>query len=128
MKVAGAWARATVAGQKTAAAYAELTSATDAFLVAAASSVAERIELHHMRVEGDIMRMRPVQRIELPAQRTVRLAPGGFHLMLFGVSRALKPGEKLPLVLTFEAAGGGKATLKVEAEVRAAGAASAHQH
>jgi hypothetical protein len=81
-----------------------------------------------MRVEGGIMRMRPVQRIELPARKTVKLAPGGLHLMLIGVSRPLKAGDKLPLVLTFEVPGGGKSVLQVEAEVRAAGATGSHHH
>ena len=126
--VTAAWARATVAGQNTAGAYVELTSASDAFLVAAASPVAERVELHHMRVESGIMRMRSVQRIELPARKTVKLAPGSLHLMLIGVSRPLKAGDKLPLMLTFEAPGGGKSVLEVEAEVRAVGATGSHHH
>jgi copper(I)-binding protein len=126
--VKDAWARATVAGQKTAGAYVELTSASGAVLVGAASPVAEKVELHNMSVEGGIMRMRPVQRIELPARKAVKLAPGGLHLMLIGVSRLLRAGDKLPLVLTFEVPGGGNSILQVEAEVRAAGATGSHHH
>jgi copper(I)-binding protein len=126
--VADAWARATVAGQTTAGAYATFTSASDAFLVGAASPFAERVEIHHMSLEGGVMRMRPVERIELPARKAVRLAPGGLHLMLIGVSRPLRAGERLPLALTFESRGGERAKIEVQAEIRSPSAAGAHHH
>jgi len=64
----------------------------------------------------------------LPARTTVKLAPGGLHLMLTGIKRQLKTGDKLPLTLTVEAQGGGRSVQKVEAEVRAVGAASPPHH
>ncbi len=69
-----------------------------------------------------------MQKIELPAKKTVKLAPGGLHVMLIGVKQPLKPGDKVPLVLTIEAADGARSTVKAEAEVRAVGGAQAHHH
>jgi hypothetical protein len=75
--------------------------------------VAERVELHSMQMQGDVMRMRQVDAIELPAGATVELAPGGLHLMLMGLKSPLKAGERLPLVLRFEKAGELKTELVV---------------
>jgi copper(I)-binding protein len=122
------WARATVPGQKTAGAYAELTSAANAALIAAASAAAHSVELHTMSMEGGVMRMRRVERIELPARKVVKLAPGGLHIMLIGIKQPLKPGDKVPLTLTIEMQGGGQSVHKVEAEVRGAGAAGMQHH
>src|SRR5687767_1644133 len=81
VKVANAWVRAPAPGQKTAGAYVELTSDRDAALVGAGSPAAARVEMHSSSVEGGVMRMRALPRIELPAGRTVKLAPGAIHLM-----------------------------------------------
>jgi periplasmic copper chaperone A len=121
-----AWARAPAAGQKTIGAYVELMSASDAALVSAASPLAERVELHTMTLDGGIMRMRSIPRIELPAGKAVKLAPGGMHLMVFNLKQPLKAGDKLPLVLTIQGAGASTATLEIEAEVRSE--AKGHVH
>lgn len=129
--IANAWVRAPVAGQKNASAYVELTSERDAALVAVGSPVAARAELHTMSVEGGIMRMRALPRIELPAGRAVKLAPGGLHVMLLELKQPLKVGDKVPLTLTVQpggtAAGAAATTLEVQAEVRAA-APAGHSH
>jgi copper(I)-binding protein len=131
VKVANGWLRAPVPGQKTAAAYIELTSNQNAAIVAAGSPAAARVEMHSTNMEGGIMRMRALPRIELPAGQTVKLAPGGTHLMLVDLRQTLKAGDKVPLVLSVQptgpSAGTALTTLKVELEVRAA-AASGHSH
>ena len=130
VKVANAWVRAPAPGQKTAIAYVELTSARNAALVAAGSPAAAGVEMHTMSMDGGIMRMRAVPRIELPAGRTVKLGPGGLHLMLIDVRKPLKAGDRVRLVLSVQetgpAAGMSLTTLELEAEVRAA--ATAHSH
>lgn len=118
IKVENAWARAPAPGQKTAGAYLELKSPVNASLVAAASPLAERVEIHSMSMDGGVMRMRPMQRLELPAGKTVKLAPNGIHLMLVELKRPLKAGDKIPLSLTVQTAGAAPTTLKIEAEVR----------
>jgi hypothetical protein len=130
VKVGNAWVRAPAPGQKTASVYVELTSERNAALVAAGSPAAAGVEMHTMSMDGGIMRMRAVPRIELPAGRTVKLGPGGLHLMLIEVRKPLKAGDKVRLVLSVQetgpAAGMSLTTLELEAEVRAA--ATAHSH
>lgn len=79
------------------------------------SSVAQAVELHESVMENDVMTMRPVSFIEIPAGGGVELKPGGFHIMLIGLNHALEPGAKVQLTLVFEKAG----SMTVEAEVRA---------
>ncbi len=113
------WARATVPGQKAGGAFLKIEnrgSTADRLLSAAAPT--DRVastELHSMRMEGNIMRMREVVAIDLPAGQTVALEPGGLHIMFMGLTSALKAGETLPLVLTFEKAGTVTVDVKVEA-------------
>jgi copper(I)-binding protein len=129
VKVENAWARATVPGQKTGGIYVDLTSANDATLVAAGSPVAARAELHSMSMDGGVMRMRALPRIELPAGKTVKLAPGGMHVMLVDLKQPLKAGDKIPLTLSVQSSGTALTTLQLEVPVRAAdSAADAHKH
>jgi len=127
LKVDNAWVRAPAPGQKTASAYAELMSPSNAALVTASTTVAERVELHSMSVDGGVMRMRAVPRVELPAGKTVKLAPNGLHLMLFGLKQPLKEGDKVSLELGIQSGSSAPTIVKVEAEVRAAGAADTHR-
>lgn len=84
-------------------------------LISAAGDVAKSIELHTVVDNNGVMQMRPVEGgIPVPAGGQVELKPGGFHVMLVGLNRELKPGDKVMLTLTFEKAG----TRQVEAEVR----------
>jgi copper(I)-binding protein len=92
-------------------------------LVSAASPAARVVELHtHIR-EGDVMRMRPVADIPVPPGQTVRLQPGGLHVMLIGLTRPLERGQQIPVTLRFER--GGEVTVMLE--VQAAGARG-HSH
>ena len=131
VKVTNAWVRAPAPGQKTAAAYVELTSSSNAALVAAGSPLAGAVEIHSSTVEGGVMRMRVVPRVELPAGKTVKLAPGGLHLMLLDVKQPLKVGGKVPLTLSVQpsgaTAGMSLTTIDLEAEIRAAHG-GAHKH
>ncbi len=98
-------------------------------LVAARSAAARTVELHtHIR-DGDVMRMRPVAAIELPAGQTVTLEPGGLHLMLIGLVAALRPGERVPVTLVLERAGEVTVLLTVEsAGARRPSGDGSHRH
>lgn len=113
------WARASVAANG--AAYMTISTSGSApdQLVAAASPVAGKVELHTHIVEGDVMRMRPVKAIEVNVGEPAVLKPGGLHVMLIGLKAPLKEGEKFPLTLTFTKAG----TTTVDVAVQSAGAA-----
>lgn len=99
-------------------------------LVAVTSPKAERIELHSMTNENGVMKMRKEESFALPAKGTLTFAPGGAHLMLFGLSADVKPGGKVPLTFRFKSG----ATVTLDAEARAASATApkaadaGHQH
>ena len=114
------WVRATVPGQSVAGAYLDITAKADAVLVGVASPVAARAELHTMTMDGGVMKMRPLDKLDLPAGKTVNLKPGGHHVMLIDIRRELKAGERVPLTLTVQDPRGARSTLQVDAEVRAA--------
>ena len=97
-----AWSRATAPRQTVGAAYVQLRAAAGDRLVGVSSPVAARAELHEMRMDGAVMRMREVAGLALPPGRAVALAPGGIHIMLVDLRAPLAPGQTFPLHLTFE--------------------------
>lgn len=117
-----AWVRATVPAQKTSGAFMQLNAAAPMRLVGIETAVAGRAELHEMAMQGDVMRMRQVASIELPAGKVVQLAPGGHHVMLFDLKRQLKQGEPVVLTLVLEDANGRRQRQEVTASVAALGA------
>src|SRR4030095_1400355 len=82
VEVKGAWVRGTVPGQKGTGAFMELTSKRTGRLVAVESASAGAVEIHNMKMEGSVMKMFAVNGVDLPANRTVKLAPGGYHVMM----------------------------------------------
>jgi len=114
VQAAEVWARAAAAGNS--AAYMILRNGGEAAdrLLKAESDVAEAVELHKSTMEGGMMKMAPVEIIEVPAKGQAKLEPGGLHVMLIGLKRELKAGEKIKLKLQFEKAG----MQEIEAEVR----------
>jgi hypothetical protein len=118
VSVSGAWARGTVQGQKATGAFMQLKSADGAALVGAESPVAGAVEIHEMRMEGNVMRMRPVPKLELPAGQTIELKPGGYHIMLLDLKATLKKGESVPIKLRFQGRDGKPQEVEVKAEVR----------
>lgn len=105
--VSGAWARATVPGQKATGAFMRLTSKDGARLVALSTPVAGVAEVHEMKLEEGVMRMRAVQGgLELPPGKTVELRPGGYHLMLMDLKQPLQKESTIALTLVFQDAKG----------------------
>ena len=129
--VMDAWVRLPAVSGRPAGGYfvAHGTSAADA-LVAVTSPKAERIELHSMANENGVMKMRKEDSFALPAKGTLTFAPGGAHLMLFGLATDVKACGTVPLSFRFKSG----ATVTLDAEARAASAAAAkaadtgHQH
>ena len=104
VSVADPYARAVPPGQPNSGAFMTLTnaSAQPRALVSASSPAARTVELHTHVNEDGMMRMRKVERIEIPAGTTVTLAPGGLHVMLIGLKEDLKPGTSVDLALSFD--------------------------
>lgn len=132
VSVTSPWVRATVAQQKSTGAFMQLKSAQDARLVAVQSPVAGVVEVHDMVMEGNVMRMRPLEQgLALPAGQAVELKPGGYHVMLMDLKQQVKDGDTVPLTLVIEARDGQRQNLEVQAPVRPLGAAAgqgAHSH
>ncbi|WP_376789032.1 copper chaperone PCu(A)C [Thermoflexus sp.] len=74
-------------------------------LIGAVSDVAEKVELHETRMEGDVAKMQPVPRVEIPARGRVEFKPRGLHVMLIGLKRELQVGDTFTLTLRFEKSG-----------------------
>lgn len=111
----GAWARSTVPGQKVSGAYMTLTAKQDGVrLIGASSSFARKVEIHEMRMEGDVMRMKHIPELQLTKDQGVSLAPGAYHLMLFGLKQALPERTLIPITLQFVDAKGINRNLPIQ--------------
>ena len=98
------YVRAVPPGQPNSASFMSLHNgdSRDHALVGAESPVAKVVELHTHTMKDGMMRMRPVDRVDLPAGKKVSLQPGGLHVMLIGLKQKLQPGEEIPITLVFE--------------------------
>jgi copper(I)-binding protein len=110
--------RGTVTGQKATGAFMKLKSPADTALVAVASPVAKIVEIHEMKMEGGMMKMSAIDKLPLPAGKTVDLKAGGYHVMLMDLTQELKDGQTVPVTLTFEDKAGKKTTVDVKAAVK----------
>ena len=117
VRAEGGWARATVQGQKASGAFVKLTSKVGLQLVGASSPVAGVTEVHEMKMDGDVMKMRAIPSLELPAGTAVELKPGGYHIMLMDLKAPLAKGSTVPLTLSFKDAKGSPSTLELKLPV-----------
>ena len=128
----GAWARASVVGQKATGAFMRLTASEATRLVRAQSPVAGVTEVHEMSMEGNVMKMRAVAGLDLPAGKAVELKPGSYHVMLMDLKQPLLKDAHVPLTLVFQNAQGVQSQMQVElpVAVQAPGMAQmpAHAH
>lgn len=113
------WVRGTVAAQTSTGAFMKLKAASDVALVGVASPAAGIVELHEMKMEGGVMRMAAVKKLDLPAGQVVELKPGGYHVMLMNLKSQAREGDKVPVTLTFQDKSGARFTMDVQAPVRA---------
>lgn len=100
--ISDAWVRANAPGQSVGAAYMTLKSPQDSNLFLVESPAAGSVEIHSMSVTNGVMKMRALETLPLQAGKPEKLAPGGFHLMLFDLKKALKAGEKVTFTLSFK--------------------------
>lgn len=111
------WTRQTAKGQSVGGGFMSIANAgaTPDTLVSATSPVAQKVEIHSMKMDGGIMRMRPLpDGLAIPAGGRMELKPGGFHIMLIGLKAPLALGKNVPLTLRFAKAGAVTVQLKVE--------------
>ncbi len=126
--VKDAWVRGTVAQQQATGMFAQITSSSGGRLVSASSPVAGVVEIHEMKMDGDVMKMKAIPGLDLPAGKTVELKPGGYHVMMMDLKRQLKAGETVALTLVIEGSDRKRETLEVQATVRALDGAMPMKH
>ena len=119
VEISNAWARSTAPGQEVGAAYMSLKSTMAAKLLEVKSPVAESVEIHEMSMNNGVMKMRMLDVLDLPAGKTVKLEPGGFHLMLIDLKKPLTAGENIEISLTVKDNRGKLSTQKVSLPVKA---------
>ncbi|MFZ2648848.1 MAG: copper chaperone PCu(A)C [Burkholderiaceae bacterium] len=118
-----AWVRATVAQQNATGAFMQMSSAQGGKLVSVKSPVAGVVEIHEMAMQGNVMKMRALSGLELPAGKAVKLEPGGVHVMLLDLKQQIKDGDSVALTFVIEGKDGKRETLEVKAPVKPLGAA-----
>ena len=136
LKIEGAWVRATVPGQSGTGGFMTITASEPLSLVGVASPVAGVGEVHEMKMEGDVMKMRAMPALELPAGKPVELKPGGYHVMLLDLKAPLAKDTVVPITLVFKDSKGAESKLELKVPVSAtvpaqAGAAAmmdGHKH
>lgn len=124
ISVSDAWAAPTPGGVDVSAGYLTIANpgGVDDQLIAVSSPRAARVEIHEMQDDNGVMRMRAVPALAVPAGGEVQLAPGGYHLMFFGVTQPFTEGEEIPVALSFQSG----ATVNVSLPVRPGGGQHGH--
>ena len=123
IKIENAYTRATAPGQQVAGGFLKIENkgATDQ-LISASSPVAGEVQLHEMAMDGNVMKMRQVKDIAVPANGAVELKPGGLHLMFMNIKTPLAAGETVPVKLKFAKAGEVEVKMPVNAMGQHSGA------
>ena len=116
IKVEGAWARSTPPGAKTAAAYLTVVNAgkENDTLMSASTPVAGMADVHRSFMDNGVMKMRPAGPLDLKPGASLKLAPGGYHVMLMDLKQPLAAGQTFPVTLVFKKAGNVTAMVKVQ--------------
>lgn len=129
VQVEKAWTRATVPGQQGGGAFMTLTASEDLQLVGGSTPLAEVTEIHEMVMDGDVMRMRALDTLALPAGQAVELKPGGLHVMFMQLKQPLTEGMQVPLTLQLRNSQGQASELSVQVPVQPLGSGheSAHE-
>ena len=132
VEVRDAWVRSAVPGQSGTGAFMKITAKDKLRLLSASTPVAGVTEIHEMKMLGNVMQMRAVPALDLPAGKTIELMPGGVHLMLMDLKGPLSKDAVVPLSLLFVNAQGRQSglelKLKVSSQAPASDAGSAHKH
>lgn len=124
------WVRGSVPGQTNGAGYMQINNPTGVSdrLLSAQSEASNRLELHTVLTENGVAKMRQVPGIDIPAKGSVKLAPGGFHMMFLQLTGPFKQGEMVPVVLKFEKAGEVRVNFTVKPSTYNPGSAGEQGH
>lgn len=122
------WVRATVPAQKATGAFMTIKAKEAVALVEARSPAANIVEIHEMKAENGVMKMRAIDRLPVASDSPGILKPGGHHIMLIDLKAQVKEGENVPITLVFEDKNKKRSTLEVQAPARKTAPDAAHQH
>lgn len=128
LEVANPWVRGTVPAQKATGAFMQLSSKGGVSLVGVASPAAKVVEIHEMMMDNNVMKMRPVPRLEVAAGKALELKPGSYHVMLIDLNKPLAKGEIVPITLKVEGKDKKVEAVEVKAEVRELTAPAPMEH
>lgn len=128
LKLSAPWIRASVPGQVNGAGYVQIDNKGKQRdrLMSATTAGMNRVELHTIITENGVAKMREVTGIDVPASGSVKLSPGGFHIMFLGLSEPFKAGATVPVTLKFEKAGEVKVNFEIKPPTYNPGAATGH--
>ena len=115
LRISDAWVKPTVSGQPVAGAYMTCTADKNMEVVEASSPVAGKTEIHSMSMEGNIMRMKRLERLPIKAGTSLQLKPGGLHIMLIKLKQQIREGDVIPISLIAQDGHGKKTTLSIKA-------------
>ncbi len=120
------WSRATTAGAKVGAGYLSISNdGQEDTLLSVTSAISERVEIHEMKMDNNIMRMRELDKgLVIPSKGNVDLKPGGYHIMFMNLKQQIKENETFKAKLTFAKAG----MIEVEFNVKSLGGSTEHKH
>ncbi len=128
LEIKDPWVRGTVPAQKATGAFMQLSSKAGVTLVGVASPAAKVVELHEMVMDNNLMKMRPVPRLDLQPGQPVELKPGSYHVMLIDLNKPLSKGEVVPITLKVEGKDKKVENVELKAEVRDLTAAAPMEH
>ena len=120
------WARASVQGQQATGAFMQLTAKEPLRLVGVETPAAAAGEIHEMKMEGDVMRMRQIDGLDLPEGQMVELKPGSYHIMFQQLKAPLQDGTEVPVSLVFKDAKGAVSRLHLQVPVKRMAPAAGH--
>jgi len=116
--VKDAWVRATVPQQKATGAFMQIQSTKNVRLIEVQSAAAGLVEVHEMKMDNNVMKMRAIPQLDVPAGKNVELKPGGYHVMLMDLKAQAKAGDAVTLKLIFEDENKKQETVDVKATVK----------
>ena len=115
INIKDSWVRATVPQQRATGAFMQITSTTNVRLIEAQSSIARSVEIHEMKMDNNVMKMREISGVDIAAGKTLELKPGSYHIMFMDLKQQVKEGDAIPLKLVFEAADKQRETIDITA-------------
>lgn len=124
--ISDAWVRATVAQQKATGAFMQIKSVKDARLLEVRSPVAGVVEIHKMEMADNVMKMRAIDTLDLPAGKVVELKPGSYHIMLLDLKAQVKDGDVVPVTLVVEGKDKKRETIEIKATAKPLNQAAHH--